>query len=376
MVITSTPLRVSFFGGGTDYPVWYREHGGAVLSTAIDKYCFITCRWLPPFFEYHSRVSYSKIENVHANNAIDHPSVRGCLQHLGIRDGVEIHHIADLPARTGLGTSSAFTVGLLLGLYGLKNQMRDKHSIAMEAIKVEQEILMEAVGAQDQVSAAYGGFNRINFGPDGSVEVNRILISRERLADLEQHLALFFTGFSRTASEIAQEQLRLTPQKTQELNKMLSLVDEAEAIVTNENRSLEEFGTLLHESWKIKRSLTQKISNAALDEIYEAGLSAGALGGKLLGAGGGGFMLFFVPPERRQELRTRLKKLLCVPFSFSNRGSQVVHYQPEDVYDQALADERSSIYGEENRDEGPLPRLGAHNPGGLPLASRGPVVGS
>ena len=348
MVITSTPLRVSFFGGGTDYPVWYREHGGAVLSTTIDKSCFITCRWLPPFFEYHSRISYSRVENVIANKMIQHPSVRGCLHYLGIGEGVEIHHISDLPARTGLGTSSAFTVGLLLALYALKNQMRDKQSLAMEAIKVEQEILKEAVGAQDQVSAAYGGFNRINFGRDGSVEVKRILTSPDRLVELQQNLALYFTGFSRTASEIAQEQLRRTPQKTWELQTMLELVDEAEAIVTNPNRSLSEFGRLLHESWKIKRTLTKKITNAALDEIYEAGLGAGALGGKLLGAGGGGFMAFYVPPERRKALRERLKTLLCIPFAFSTKGSHVVLYEPEDLYDQALANERNAIYRQDS----------------------------
>src|SRR5580693_1878456 len=188
MVITSTPLRISFFGGGTDYPVWYREHGGSVLSTTIDKRCFITCRWLPPFFEYHSRISYTKVENVIRNDAIEHPSVRACLQFLGIDEGVEIHHVADLPARTGLGTSSAFTVGLLLGLYALKEQMRDKHALAAEAIHVEQDLLQEAVGSQDQVSAAYGGFNRINFRTDGSIEVNRIVTSQPRLAELEQHL--------------------------------------------------------------------------------------------------------------------------------------------------------------------------------------------
>lgn len=351
MVITSTPLRVSFFGGGTDYPVWYREHGGSVLATTIDKSCFITCRWLPPFFEYHSRISYSKVENVSANAAIEHPSVRGCLQYLGIEEGVEVHHIADLPARTGLGTSSAFTVGLLLGLYALQNQMRDKHSLAMEAIKVEQEILKEAVGAQDQVSAAYGGFNRITFGPDGSIEVNRILMPGDRLAELEQHLALYFTGVSRTASEIAQEQLLLTPQRTRELNAMLGLVDEAEAIVRNPNRPVAEFGRLLHESWKIKRTLTQRITNPILDEIYAAGLSAGALGGKLLGAGGGGFMVFFVPPERREALRARLKRLLCIPFSFSTKGSHVVVYEPEYLYDHALATERNAIYGHDGRNK-------------------------
>jgi D-glycero-alpha-D-manno-heptose-7-phosphate kinase len=343
MVITSTPLRISFFGGGTDYPVWYREYGGSVLATTINKCCYITCRRLPPFFEYHSRVSYTKVENVRRNDAIEHPSVRGCLQFLGIDEGLEIHHVADLPARTGLGTSSAFTVGLLLALYALQNKMRDKQALASDAIHVEQELLQEAVGAQDQVSAAYGGFNRINFQTDGSIEVKRVLTGPSRLAELEQHLALYFTGFARTASEIAQEQVRMTPQRKRELDTMLQLVGEAETIISSDG-SLEEFGRLLHESWQIKRSLTQKITNASIDEIYEAGLGAGALGGKLLGAGGGGFMLFFVPPERRQNLRERLKKLLCVPFSFSNRGSNVVVYEPDEVYDKSLVTERDAVY--------------------------------
>lgn len=344
MVITSTPLRISFFGGGTDYPVWYRQYGGSVLSTTINKCCYITCRRLPPFFEYHSRISYSKVENVHYNDAIQHPSVRACLQFLKIDEGVEIHHVADLPARTGLGTSSAFTVGLLLGLYALKGQMCDKHALAKEAIYVEQELLQEAVGAQDQVSAAFGGFNRINFRPDGSIDATRVLTSQSRLAELERHLALFFTGFSRTASEIAQEQLRVTPHKKNELETMLQLVDQAEAIITDPNRSLDDFGRLLHESWKIKRTLTPKITTSSIDEIYEAGLSAGALGGKLLGAGGGGFMLFYVPPERRQALRARLKNLLCVPFAFSNRGSHVVVYEPEEVFDRSVVEERFAVY--------------------------------
>jgi D-glycero-alpha-D-manno-heptose-7-phosphate kinase len=348
MIITRTPLRISFFGGGTDYPLWYREHGGAVLATTIDKSCYITCRYLPPFFDYHSRISYSRIENVNRNTAIEHPSVRACLQFLGINEGVEVHHVADLPARTGLGTSSAFTVGLLLGLYALKDRMRDKHTLAADAIHVEQDVLQEAVGSQDQVSAAYGGFNRINFGTDRGIEVRRILTEKNRLGQLEKHLALFFTGFSRTASEIATEQLRMTPHKKKELDMMLHLVDEAEAIITNPNRDLHEFGRLLHESWQIKRTLTQKISNANIDEIYEAGLSAGALGGKLLGAGGGGFMLFFVPPDRREALRMRLKKLLCVPFGFSNRGSHVAVYEPEQVYDESLASERNVVYAQDN----------------------------
>ncbi len=344
MIITRTPLRISFFGGGTDYPVWYREFGGAVLSTTIDKSCYITCRRLPPFFEYHSRVSYSKIENVNHNGGFEHPSVRGCLEHMGVEEGVEIHHVADLPARTGLGTSSAFTVGLLLGLYGLKGQMRSKHALAGDAIHVEQEVLREAVGSQDQISAAYGGFNRINFNVDGSFEVRQMITSPERLALLQQHLALFFTGFSRTASEIAKEQIRVTHQRKRELTTMHEMVDEAEAILTNPSGSLDEFGHLLHESWQLKRTLTGNITNNNLDEIYEVGRSAGALGGKLLGAGGGGFMLFFVPPERRQTLRKRLKNLLCVPFGFSNRGSHVVVYEAEELYDEALTQERHEVY--------------------------------
>jgi D-glycero-alpha-D-manno-heptose-7-phosphate kinase len=348
MIITSTPFRISFFGGGTDYPIWYRENGGAVLATTIDKRCYITCRRLPPFFEYHSRVSYSKVENVSRNESIEHPSVRGCLQFLGIEEGVEIHHVADLPARTGLGTSSAFTVGLLLGLYALKEQIRDKQTLAKEAIHIEQELLQEAVGAQDQVCAAYGGFNRIDFLTDGSIDVNRVLVAQGRLAELEENLALYFTGFARTASEIAKEQLRVTPQRKNELNTMLQFVGEAEAIVQSTTSSLDEFGRLLHENWKIKRKLTNKITNPEIDEIYEAGLSAGALGGKLLGAGAGGFMLFYVRPEHREALRNRLKKLLCVPFSFSNKGSNIVVYEQEKVYDKALASRRGELYSPED----------------------------
>ena len=344
MIITRTPLRISFFGGGTDYPVWYREHGGSVLATTINKCCYITVRRLPPFFEYHSRISYSKVENVRRNAMIDHPSVRECLRFLGIEEGVEVHHVADLPARTGLGTSSAFTVGFLLALYALQDRMRDKHALAADAIHVEQDLIQEAVGAQDQVSAAYGGFNRINFNEDGEIEVKRLMAPNGRLTELEQHLELYFTGFSRTASEIAQEQIKLTSQRQQELSTMLQLVDEAQSILTSPNRPLEEFGRLLHESWQLKRSLTGKISNANIDEIYEAGRSAGALGGKLLGAGGGGFMVFFVPPDCRRALRERLKSLLCVPFSFSNKGSHVVVYEPEELYDQSLATEREAAY--------------------------------
>jgi D-glycero-alpha-D-manno-heptose-7-phosphate kinase len=346
MIITRTPMRISFFGGGTDYPVWYREHGGSVLSTTIDKSCYIETRWLPPFFEYHSRISYSKVENVACNSQIEHPSVRACLEYMGIDDGVEVHHIADLPARTGLGTSSAFTVGFLLSLYALKNQMRDKHALTVEAIHVERDLLQEAVGAQDQASCAYGGFNRINFHKNDAIEVNRILAPLSRISELQNNLALYFTGFSRSASEVAKEQLKATPNRQKELTEIHQMVDEAEAIIMNPDRSLDEFGRLLHQGWQLKRSLTQRISNSSIDEIYEAGLSAGALGGKLLGAGGGGFMLFFVPPARKDALRLRLKNLLCVPFAFSDRGSDVVVYEPEVVYDKSLANDRSEIYAQ------------------------------
>jgi len=327
VIITSTPLRISFFGGGTDYPVWSREYGGAVLSTTIDKYCYINCRWLPPFFEYHSRISYSKVENVASNGLIQHASVRACLQFLNIEDGIEIHHVADLPARAGLGTSSAFTVGLLHGLHALRNAIPGKHRLATEAIHVEQNVLREAVGMQDQVAASYGGFNRINFLQDGSIEVNRVLASEHRLLELEQHLALLFTGFSRTATEITQEQIKMTPYRTRELDSMLQLVNEAEAVLRSSTTPLAEFGRLLDESWRIKRTLTDQISTPIIDEIYKAGLDAGAIGGKLLGAGGGGFMLFFVSPERRHAVKMRLQKLLCVPFSFSTKGSELVVYE-------------------------------------------------
>lgn len=333
MIITRTPLRVSFFGGGTDYPVWYREHGGAVLSTAIDKSCYITVRRLPPFFDYSSRISYSKVENVTSNDKIEHPSVRGCLQYLGVSEGVEIHHVADLPARTGLGTSSAFTVGLLLALYALKERMRDKHALALDAIHVERDVLQETVGAQDQMSTAYGGFNRINFHTDGRIDVMPVLAPSNRIAELQSHLMLFFTGFSRTASEIAKEQVKETPKRANELSTMHQMVDEAEEIISNANRPIQEFGHLLHEGWKLKKSLTNKISNPQIDEIYEAGRKAGAIGGKLLGAGGGGFMLFFVPPDRREHVIQELHQLLCVPFGFSARGSHVVVYEPEAVYE-------------------------------------------
>lgn len=346
MIITRTPFRVSFFGGGTDYPVWYREHGGAVLAAAIDKYCYLSCRHLPPFFEHRSRVIYSKIENVSRHEDIQHPSVRACLQHLGIEDGVEIHHDADLPARTGLGTSSSFTVGLLHALHGLRGRLCDPRGLAEEAIHVEQDLLRENVGAQDQVLAAWGGFNLVRFHSHGAIEVTPVMASAERLRHLQDQLLLCFTGFSRTASEIARHQIAATPKRAAELAEMRALVDEAYAVISGERRSLQEFGRLLDQTWRLKRRLTEQISTSSIDAIYDRGLAAGALGGKLLGAGGGGFLLFFVPLECQAGFRAAMQDLLWVPFRFSSSGTQVVYYQPSEPFTADLTRQRAKVYAQ------------------------------
>lgn len=344
MIITRTPFRISFFGGGTDYPVWYREHGGAVLATTINKYCYLSCRWLPPFFEHHSRILYTRVENVRSNDEIQHPSVRACLAHLGIQEGVEIHHDADLPARTGLGSSSAFTVGLLQALYALRQQMRGKQQLAEEAIHVEQQLLQENVGSQDQTMAAWGGLRKVTFHRDGQITPEPVIVSGDRLDWLQRHLLLYFTGFSRTASEIARQQIENTPNRTAELTAIRQMVDEGLDILTNSRRPLEEFGNLLHEGWQMKRRISDRISNSHLDEIYNAGQDAGALGGKLLGAGGGGFMLFFVPVDRQPEFRRKMSRLLHVPFRFESNGAHIITYEPEEEFDGLLVRERERVY--------------------------------
>jgi len=329
MVISRTPFRISFFGGGTDYPVWYKKNGGAVLATTINKYCYISCRYLPPFFEHKSRIIYSKMEFIKTISEIQHPSVRECLRFMKISAGIEVHHDGDLPARTGMGSSSAFTVGLLHALYALRGSMPTKRQLTLDAIHLEQEIIKENVGSQDQALAAFGGFNLVEFGGDSKLRVQPITISQERLGYLQSHLMLFFTGFSRIASEIAAEQIRKTPYKKKELRYMREMVDKAVEVLNSRNNLL-EFGRLLHENWRIKRSLSHKISTPAIDEIYSAAMSAGALGGKLLGAGGGGFILIFAKPEVQPKVRKRLKNLLYVPFSFENLGSQIIFYSPGD----------------------------------------------
>ena len=330
MIISKTPFRISFFGGGTDYPVWYRENQGAVLSTTIDKYCYITIRYLPPFFPYKHRIVYSKIEMVNDINEILHPAVRATLQFVNIDKGIEIHHDGDLPAKTGLGSSSSFTVGLLNSLYALKGVIPSKLQLAKEAIHIERDILKENVGAQDQVAAAFGGFNKINFNGKDEIKIEPITIGKERIKQLENHLMLFFTGFSRTASDIAKSQIENTPNKKRELSLMYQMVDEAIKIL-NEKGDIKDFGKLLHEAWLLKKSLTDKISTPEIDNIYEKALQAGALGGKLLGAGGGGFMVLFVPPENQPGVREKLKNLLEVKFHFENEGSKIIYYNPDNI---------------------------------------------
>lgn len=336
MIISRTPFRISFFGGGTDYPVWYKEHGGAVLATTIDKYCYISCRYLPPFFEHKTRVLYSKIENVKSHNDIEHPSVRETLEYMKIENGVEIHHDGDLPARTGLGSSSSFTVGLIHSLFALKQIMPTKMQLAREAIYVEQKLLKENVGCQDQVLTALGGLCRIDFHPVQDIRVTPIIISQKRLEEFQNHLLLYFTGFSRIASEIAKEQVERTKDKKNELLSMFQMVQEAISILTGTS-SMTDFGGLLDESWRLKRSLSSKISSPPIDEIYEAARSVGAIGGKLLGAGGGGFMLLFARPEDHPRVKARLKNFLRVPFRFENTGSQIIFYHPDRYMEQDYA---------------------------------------
>jgi D-glycero-alpha-D-manno-heptose-7-phosphate kinase len=332
MIISRTPFRISFFGGGTDYPAFYEEHGGAVLSTSINKYCYINLRYLPPFFDYKYRIRYTSREETQSVSEIKHPSVRECLNFLNWDRGVEMVHNADLPAMSGLGSSSAFTVGLLNALNALKGKMITKRQLALDAIHVEQDRIKENVGSQDQTITAFGGFNKIEFGGPEKITVHPITIDQDKLVFLQSHLMLIFTGFPRNASEIAGEQIRKTPQKGKELRAMMDMVDEAINTLNGSQDKLMDFGKLLHETWKIKRSLTPRISNTSIDEIYEAGIGAGAVGGKLLGAGGGGFIMFFVKPELQQNVKEKLRQLLYVPFQFHNLGSQIIYYAPEDNF--------------------------------------------
>jgi len=328
MIITRTPFRISFFGGGTDYPGWFRQYGGAVLATTIDKYCYITCRHLPPFFSHKHRIVYSSIENVRSNDEIQHPAVRAVLNWMEVEEGLEIHHDGDLPARSGLGSSSSFTVGLLHALQGLKGQMAYKEGLAKEAIHVEQNVIGENVGSQDQVSAAFGGFNRIDFQRNDSFDVSPLILPKRRKEALHSHLMLFFTGFSRIASEVAKSKIDNIVNREKELQHMLRMVDDGIALLQDINQPIEAFGELLHSAWSYKRRLSDRVSTPQIDEIYATAKSAGAIGGKILGAGGGGFLLLFVRPQDQQAVRQSLASLIHVPFNFEDSGSKVVLYQP------------------------------------------------
>lgn len=339
MIISRTPFRISFFGGGTDYPGWYRKNGGAVLVSTIDKYCYISCRALPPFFEHRTRVAYSKIECVRRNDEIKHPAAWAVLKYLGVEEGLEIHHDGDLPARAGLGSSSAFTVGLLHAVHGLQRKMPTKMQLAREAIKIEREVLEETGGVQDQVATAFGGFNRIDFGRDGGFSIQPVILDQDRLLEFQSHLMLYFTGFSRNSHDIAKHQVANLSKKNKELSRMFAMVDEALSVLTGRG-SVAEFGKILDETWRLKRTLSEKISTEHVDEVYKEALQAGAMGGKLLGAGGGGFLLLFARPQDQPKIRRRLKKLLFVPFRFENNGSQIIFYDSNmQEHDQRSSDD-------------------------------------
>ena len=331
MIISRTPFRVSFFGGGTDYPGWYHQHGGAVLATTIDKYCYLACRYLPPFFEHRIRVVYSNIENCHSVDEIDHPAVRETLRFLEMDRGVEIHHDGDLPARSGMGTSSSFTVGLLNALYALGGQMPSKRQLAMESIHIEQERVRETVGSQDQVLTSYGGFNHITFDTNGEFFIRPMTLAPERTKELGSHLMLFYTGIMRTSSDIAKSYVTEIGTRERQLHMIKDMVDEAISIL-NSRQDIGGFGELLHKSWEAKRSLSSEVSNPHVEEIYNEARSAGAIGGKLLGAGGGGFMLLFVRPSEQPKVKERLNTLIHVPFKFEYSGSQIIFFDEEVDY--------------------------------------------
>lgn len=327
MIITQTPFRMSFFGGGTDMPEFFNTYGGSVISTTFDKYCYVNVRHLPRFFDYSTELSYSKIERVTDIGNIQHPAVRNAMQMLDMHE-LRLTYEADLPARSGLGTSSSFAVGMLNAFYALKGKYADKKRLADEAIYLERNLCNEAGGWQDQIAASYGGFNRINFNADG-YEVLPIIISPERKKMLQSSLMMFFTGFTRFSSDIQTKNSLASADKTAQLKEMLSLVDEAEQVLVNKKADLDDFGRLLDHTWKLKRQTGAAVSTGSIDELYAKGVAAGALGGKLLGAGGGGFLLFYVQPQFQKAVKQAMKDLLYVPFEFEDGGTRIIHYTPE-----------------------------------------------
>ena len=333
MIISRTPYRISFLGGGTDYPTWYRKHGGAVLATTIDKFCYLSCRYLPPFFEHRIRLVYSAIEACKSVDEIRHPAVRATLQYLKFDRGIEIHHDGDLPARSGMGSSSSFTVGLLHALHALQGRMPSKNELALQAIEIEQHIINETVGSQDQILAAHGGFNHVTFDQSGHISCRPVTVSPAKLKELDSHLMLFYTGIKRTASNVAgsyanEQQMDA---KKRQLRILKDLVTEGLEILTG-HQDINLFGELLHEAWLAKSALSEKVTNDKVDELYAAARSAGAIGGKLAGAGGGGFLLLFVPPHLQPNIIEKLNNLIHVPFKFERQGTQIIFYDVETDY--------------------------------------------
>ena len=328
MVITRTPYRISFFGGGTDYPAWFREHGGEVVGTSIDKYCYISIRELPPFFEHYHRLVYSKIENVSSIDAIEHPAVREAFRYMDVKVGMELHHDGDLPARSGMGSSSSFAVGLLNAIYVLKGQYVSPRSLAKQAIHLEQELIKECVGSQDQILTAIGGLNRVIFRKDGEFSVEPIIMSLGRKMALQSRLLLFYTRVSRFASKVAQTQVENFKNQEKQLHKMKSMVRQAIEILGDDSVPLSQFGELLHESWLLKRGLSESVSNEKINQYIHIARQNGAVGGKILGAGGGGFLLFFAEPEHHHHIIGALSELVHVPFKFDSLGTKVSLYDP------------------------------------------------
>lgn len=329
MIITKTPFRMSFFGGGTDMEFFFRQYGGAVLSATFDKYCYVNVRHLPRFFEWSSELSYSKTERVNNIADIEHPAIRNAMKMLDMHE-IRLIYEADLPARSGLGTSSSFAVGMLNAFYCLKGKYADKRKLADEAIYLERKMCRETGGWQDQIAASYGGMNRIDFNKDGTYDVKPIIIHPERKKKLNSNLLMFFTGFTRFSSDMQKVNERGYGQSVKQLQEMYSLVDTAEIILENEKSDLDDFGRLLGKTWELKRQTGDAITTKNIDTLYEKGISAGALGGKLLGAGGGGFLIFYVQPEKRESVMNEMKELLYIPFKFEDGGTQVIHYIPED----------------------------------------------
>ena len=343
MIITKTPFRMSFFGGGTDMEEYFKENGGAVLSTTFDKYCYVNVRHLPRFFDWSNELTYSKIEKTKTIEEIQHPAIRNAMKMLDMHE-IKLTYEADLPARSGLGTSSSFAVGMLNAFYALKGKYVDKKKLADDAIYLERVLCNESGGWQDQIAASFGGFNRINFNVNG-YEVNPVIINPERKKQLNKNLLMFFTGFTRFSSDVQKVNIASSSNdKKIKLNKMYELVDEAETILIDKYRDLDDFGRLLDITWRLKKGTGGAVSTRNIDELYEKGIKAGALGGKLLGAGGGGFFVFYVQPEKQDSVKEAMKDLMYVPFEFENSGTRVIYYGPEEYEERIKKDESIETY--------------------------------